>query len=100
VRQGDLGEVAVRAAIDVRHGDDVRTGGERLQNVGSGGRARGECERIAGVLERCDCAFEVVAGQSVSLRSFRGRFMSAYRLGLEEREYSYSPTGFPTAVCA
>jgi hypothetical protein len=24
----------------------------------------------------------------------------AYRLGFDEREYSYSPTGFPTAVCA
>jgi len=24
----------------------------------------------------------------------------AYRFGFEEREYSYSPMGFPTAVCA
>ena len=63
VGEGDLGEVAVRAAVDVRHGHDVRAGGERLQDVGRRGRAGAEGERIAGVLERGDCAFEVVAGQ-------------------------------------
>jgi hypothetical protein len=26
--------------------------------------------------------------------------VGAYRFGFEEREYSYSPIGFPTAVCA
>lgn len=105
VCQRDLGEVAVGAAVDVGDGDDVRAGSKRLQDVGSSGRAGAEGERIAGVLESCDCAFEVVTrGASVSLMlatfwwSYTAR--EAYRLGLDEREYSYSPTGFPTAVCA
>jgi hypothetical protein len=29
-----------------------------------------------------------------------GGVADAYRFGFEEREYSYSPIGFPTAVCA
>jgi hypothetical protein len=62
VCQGDLCEVAVGAAVDIGNGDDVRAGRERLQDVGCGGRAGAVGERIVGVLERCDCAFEVVAG--------------------------------------
>ena len=104
VRQGDLCEVAVGAAVDIGDGDDVRAGGERLQDVGCGGRAGAVGERIVGVLERCDCAFKVVAGGGVSaaLATFWWSISprEAYRLGFDEREYSYSPTGFPTAVCA
>ena len=102
VRQGDLCEVAVGAAVDIGDGDDVRAGCERLQDVGCGGRARAVGERIVGVLERCDCAFEVVAGGGVSaaLATFWWSTREAYRLGFDEREYSYSPTGTPTAVCA
>jgi len=101
VRERDLGEVAVRAAVDIGDGDYVRARGERLQDVGCGGRAGAEGERIASVLERCDCAFEVVAA---GVLACYGHFLverpAAYRLGFDEREYSYSPTGLPTAVCA
>lgn len=62
--EGDLGEVAVRAAVDVGDGDDMRACGEGLQDVGGSGRAGAEGERIAGVLERCDCTFKVVAGNA------------------------------------
>ena len=64
VRECDLGEVAVRAAVDVRDGDDVRACGEGLQDVGGGRGAGTESECIPGVLEGCDCAFEVVAGKA------------------------------------
>lgn len=61
MRKGDLGEVAVRATIDIRYRDDVRACSERLQDIGSRSRAGAEGKSIAGMLERCDCAFEVVA---------------------------------------
>ena len=64
MRECDLGEVAVRAAVDVRDGDDVRACGKGLQDVGGGRGAGTESECIPGVLECCDCAFEVVAGKA------------------------------------
>ena len=36
---GDLGEVAVRTAVDVGDGDDMRTRGEGLEDHGCCGRA-------------------------------------------------------------
>lgn len=63
----DLGEVSVGAAVDVRDGDDVGAAGERLEDVGGGGRAGGEGERIAGVLEARNGGFKVVSAASVSL---------------------------------
>lgn len=63
----DLGEVSVSAAVDVRDGDDVRAAGERLEDVGGGGRAGGEGERIAGVLEARNGGFKVVSAPIVSL---------------------------------
>lgn len=60
MRGGDFGEVAMRAAVDVGDGDDVRTCGEGLQYCCCCGGAGGECEGVAGVFERCDGFFEVV----------------------------------------
>lgn len=37
VRGGDLGEVAMSSAIDVRHRDDMRAGGKGLQDDSGGG---------------------------------------------------------------
>ena len=37
VRGGDLGEVAMGSAIDVRHRDDMRAGGKGLQDDSGGG---------------------------------------------------------------
>jgi hypothetical protein len=56
---GDLGEVAVGAAVDVRDGDDMRAGGQALQDVGGGGAARGVGEGILGVLYGGDGRLEV-----------------------------------------
>ncbi|CRK35398.1 hypothetical protein BN1708_006723 [Verticillium longisporum] len=58
---GDLGEVAVGAAVDVRDGDDVRAGGQRLEDDGGGGAAGREGEGVLGLLERSDGRLKVVA---------------------------------------
>jgi hypothetical protein len=87
VRKRNLCEVAVRASIYIRDGYDVRSSCKRLQDVG-GGRGPGtECERIAGVLESGDCAFEIVSGIRLAIRcGNHGR--GAYRLGFAALEYS------------
>jgi hypothetical protein len=101
VCEGDLCEVAVGSAVDVGDGDDVGASGERLEDVGCGGGTRAEGERIAGVLERSDGALKVVTGGCLAHNSRNGaNAWETYRLGFEERAYSYSPTGFPTSVCA
>ena len=56
---GDFGEIAVRAAVDVGHGHDVAAGCEALEDGSRGGGARGEGERVFGVLESCNCLLEV-----------------------------------------
>lgn len=61
VRLGNLREVAVGAAVDVRHGDDVGSGSEGLQDVCGGGRAGREGEGVFGVLEGGDGGLEVGA---------------------------------------
>jgi hypothetical protein len=58
---GDFGEVAVRSTIDVRDGNDVRSYGQGLEDVGCGCGAGAVGERIAGVFERCNCLLEVVS---------------------------------------
>lgn len=58
---GDLGEVAVGAAVDVRDGDDMAAGGQALQDDGSGGAAGGEGQGVASVLEGRDGSLEVVS---------------------------------------
>lgn len=68
----DLGEVSVGAAVDVRDGDDVGAAGERLEDVGGGGRAGGEGERIAGVLEARNGGFKVVSAAQCQLGSLSG----------------------------
>lgn len=60
VRSCDFGEVAMRAAIDVRDGNNVGTGGEGLQDYCCCRGAGGERERVAGVFEGSDGFFEVV----------------------------------------
>jgi hypothetical protein len=82
VRERDLGEVAVRAAVDIGYGDDVRARGERLQDVGCRGRAGAEGERIAGVLERCDCAFEVVAAGVLACGALYGGAAGCVPIGV------------------
>lgn len=56
----DLGEVAVGATVDIGDGDNVRPGGEGLEDVGGGCGAGGEGESILGVLEGSDGLLEVV----------------------------------------
>lgn len=58
---GHLGEVAVGAAVDVGHGDDMAAGRQALQDGGRGGAARGEGEGIPGVLQGGHGRLEVVA---------------------------------------
>jgi hypothetical protein len=77
----------------------VRSCGKRLEDVGRGSGARGEGEGIAGMLERSDCFLKVVAGDALVLNDCN-IVAETYRFGFEDREYSYSPTGFPTLVCA
>lgn len=60
-----LGEITMCTAVDVRDGNNVRSGGERLENVGGSSRARTESERIAGMLESSDCALKVVPRDSL-----------------------------------
>lgn len=57
---GHLSEVAMGATVDIGDGDDVRTGGERLENDGGGGRTGGESEGIAGILQRGDSLLKVI----------------------------------------
>ena len=61
VRLGNLREVAVGAAVDVRYGDDVGSGGEGLQDVCGGSRTGREGEGVFGVLEGGDGSLEVGA---------------------------------------
>jgi hypothetical protein len=56
---GDLGEVAVGAAVNVRDGDDMAAGGQALENVGGGGTAAGEGKSVTGVLKGGDSSLEV-----------------------------------------
>jgi hypothetical protein len=101
VRGGYLGEVAVRAAVDVGYGDDVRVCGEGLENVGCGGGAGAEGEGIAGVLEGGDGAFKVV---SVRIARARVLIPKDYEVSNSSnvfiQEFAYSPTGFPNPVWA
>ena len=59
---GDLCEVAVRAAVDVGDGDDVRALGEGLKDCGSCCGSGGEGKSEAGVFKGGDGAFEIVSG--------------------------------------
>lgn len=58
---GHLREVAVGAAVDVRHGDDMAARGEALEDRGRRGAAAGEGEGVLGVLEGRYGRLEVVA---------------------------------------
>jgi hypothetical protein len=51
------------------------------------------------VFEGCDGFLEVVAAGALAM-AFLRRVAETYRLGFEERAYSYSPTGLPRPVCA
>lgn len=62
VGRGHLGEVSVSSAINIGDRDDMGTRGKRLQNVGSGSGARGECKSVTGVFQSCDSLFEVIPG--------------------------------------
>jgi hypothetical protein len=96
----------VGATVDVGDGDNVRPGGEGLEDVGSGGGAGGEGESILGVLEGSDGLLEVVTRSVLELRNFFEWSLSSNqgavtdRLGLALRVYSYRPTGLPTLVWA
>lgn len=70
VRSSNLSEVAVGATVDVGDGDDVRPGGEGLEDVGSGGGAGGEGESIFGVLEGSDGLLEVVTKKRVRIEKY------------------------------
>ena len=96
----DFGEVAMRAAIDIRDGDDVGASGERLQDRSGRCGTRGEGEGETGVLESCDGALEIISVYVSEYETTGIRLTIAYLLGFDEREYSYCPTGFPTLVCA
>lgn len=95
----DLGEVSVSAAINIGDRDDMRAGGEGLQNDSGGSGARGKGEGIAGVLERRDGFLEVIpAAVALSAGSARGAGgEGSYLFGFELLVYSYSPMGLPTA---
>lgn len=90
---GNLGEVTVSSTIDIGDGDDVRARGERLEDDGSGGRARGEGKGIFGVFKSSNGLLEVVTKfqQSISMQSMYlsyGDSVPTNRLGLELRVYS------------
>lgn len=99
VGSGDLGEIAMGAAIDIRDGNDVRAGGEGLQDDSSCGRAGGESQGVAGVLKCSDSFLEIVPAvytiKTGYTRSLSG--VGSYLFGFELLVYSYSPMGLPTA---
>jgi len=64
---GDLGEVAVGAAVHVGDGDNMGASGEGLQYYCGRGGAGGEGEGVAGMFEGGNGFFEVVAGWKVSM---------------------------------
>lgn len=65
---GDLGEIAVGAAVHVRDGDDMAPCRQRLQDDSCGGRPGGESESVFRVLQRRDGGLEVM---SVRVRGAR-----------------------------
>ena len=77
----------------------MRSCGERLEDIGGGSGAGAEGERIAGMLESSNSAFEVVSAMTL-IPILIALVANTYRLGFDDREYSYSPTGLPTLVCA
>ena len=105
---GHLGEVAVRAAVDVRDGYHVRSRSKRLQDRRRRCRARREGQGVSCMLESGDGPFEVVprhnrvssATRTAPCSPSLSRQWQPYLFGFELREYSYSPTGRPTAVWA
>jgi hypothetical protein len=60
VSLGYLGEVTVGSAVDVRYTDDVRAGGQRLEDDGCGGGTRAESQSVLCLFQCCDAVFEVV----------------------------------------
>lgn len=60
MRRSDLSEVSMRTTIYVGYGDDVRSGGEGLEDSCSGRRSGGKSEGEARVFEGCDGFFEVL----------------------------------------
>ncbi len=69
----DFGEVAMRAAVDIRDRDHVGALGERLEDQRRGGGARGECEGEAGMFQRRDRLFEIVPAVSIKRQIKRPR---------------------------
>ena len=59
----NLGEVAMRTAVDVGNRHNVRALRERLENQGGGGRAGGKGEGEAGMFQRSDCLFEIISAR-------------------------------------
>jgi hypothetical protein len=51
------------------------------------------------MFEGGDSFLKVVSGSALVMKVSKV-IADTYRLGFEDREYSYSPIGFPTAVCA
>ena len=63
VGSGHFGEIAVRAAIDVRNRHHMRARGKGLQDQRCGGGTGGEGEGKSGMLERGDGLLEVVSAE-------------------------------------
>lgn len=60
VRLSNLGEVSVGSTVDIGDGDNVGASSQRLEDHSGGGRTRGECKSILGVLKSCDGLLKVV----------------------------------------
>ena len=56
-----LCEISVCSSIHIAHADNMTSGRKALKDNSSGGRARGECERMFGVLESCHGLLEMIA---------------------------------------
>lgn len=101
---GDLGEVAMRAAVDIGDRHDVGALREGLEDEGGGGGAGGEGEGEARMFQRGNCLFEIVSGgrgvwlDRTALKNQVRR--GSNRLGFELLVYSYAPTGLPMPVWA
>lgn len=85
----DLGEIPVCAAVDIRHGDDVRSGREGLQD----GRCRcgpgREGEGVFRMFQRGDGLFEVISGESQRREGpDTWKDITTYRFGFALRVYS------------
>lgn len=92
MRGRDLGEISVRATVDVGHRDDVRARGEGLEDIRRGGRAGRKGQRIFRVLEGRNSLLKVVPSRRLGPGT-----QQPFYPNLAPRDLHHSPIGVGAA---